>query len=198
MYDAAVTPEHVLLAPLQTPDNRAEEQGMLAGSLFPAQWMGAIALGGLRGDVATETSAVESEPAVVAPYSELRTELEGTGLQANHLNQDAAFRDLIPRDEGLANALEGNAFTDIGSPHYEFHSSLESFWAPYRKGGEFLGSRPTNAQYDSALLDALGRAGYTPSQAAIVARQAAAQRACYGLGPTDFVPRIPGRLPQKY
>jgi len=31
-----------------------------------------------------------------------------TGYNANHLNQDAAYRDVIPYNEGLANPLQGN------------------------------------------------------------------------------------------
>ncbi|NHB59580.1 hypothetical protein G9F32_16420 [Acinetobacter sp. 194] len=34
--------------------------------------------------------------------------------QSHHLNQDSAFRDVIPREDGAAIKLAGNAFCDIG------------------------------------------------------------------------------------
>lgn len=132
----------------------------------------------------------------VGSYKDMTAELKGTGEQAHHLNQDAAFRDIIPRDEGLAVGMRGNAFKDVGSPHYEVHSSLESFWQPYRKGGDLFGSLPTNAQYGTAVEQALMQSGYSASEAARVAAEAAAQRTGYGLLPSAPVPRIPGRLPQ--
>lgn len=142
------------------------------------------------------TVTADSEAIKMGAYGKLTGELKGTGLQANHLNQNAAFRDIIPHDEGLANAMRGNAFTETGSPHYEFHSSLEEFWSPYRKGGDLFGKVPTNDQYGIALERALAQSGYTLSEASSVAGRAAAQRASYGLQPTAAVPRIPGRLNQ--
>jgi hypothetical protein len=61
-------------------------------------------------------------------YGALAQELSGSGLQASHLNQNAAFRAVIPQEEGIAVGMRGNTFTAVGSPHYEFHSSLERFW----------------------------------------------------------------------
>ncbi|MDW8196010.1 MAG: hypothetical protein RMJ56_00250, partial [Gemmataceae bacterium] len=132
-----------------------------------------------------------------AGYGVLKSELEGTGLQANHLNQNAAFRGVIPENEGLAVALRGNAITDVSSPHYNFHRSLEQFWDQYRPDGALFNTRPTNAQYGQALQRALEADGFSPAQAADLAAQAAGQRAAYGLSETGLVPRIPGRLNQK-
>jgi hypothetical protein len=131
------------------------------------------------------------------PYGTLTEELKGTGLQANHLNQNAAFKEIIPEADGLALGMKGDALREVGSPHYEFHASLEQFWRPYRKGGELWGKMPTNAQYGDALEEALIRGGYTRRQAAQIAERAAAHRAAYGLEPSAEVPRIPNRLPQK-
>lgn len=142
----------------------------------------------LRGD----TEAIRT-----GPYGTLTEELKGTGLQANHLNQNAAFKEIIPELDGIALGMKGDALRDVGSPHYEFHASLERFWSPYRKGGELFGTKPTNAQYGAALEEALIRGGYTRAQAAQVAERAAAHRAAYGLAPSAQVPRVPNRLPQK-
>lgn len=129
-------------------------------------------------------------------YKELRKKLKGTSEQANHMNQDAAFRDVIPSDEGIANALKGNAFKDAGSPHYEFHKSLEGFWDQYRRGGALEGGVPTIGEYDSALRQALGASGYSSTEVDGLARLAAENRAAYGLNADDVVPRIPGRINQ--
>ena len=130
------------------------------------------------------------------PYGTVAGELNGTGLQANHLNQNAAYGKVIPKDQGLTVGMRGNAFRDVGSPHYQFHGSMEEFWSPYRNGGTSYGIRPTNAQYGAATEQALIKSGYTPAQAANLAEQAAAQRAAYGLSPSAPVPVIPARLPQ--
>jgi len=129
------------------------------------------------------------------PYGELTGTLLD-GFQANHLNQDAAFSSIIPRDEGLAVALEGNAFTDVGTPHYDFHQSLEEFWEQYRTGN-LSGTRPTSGDYGQALQQALEAAGYSSDEASILGAQAAAQRAASGLTDTDLIPRVPGRINQR-
>ena len=141
---------------------------------------------------------------VVAPrtprtgrYGDMVDELRGTGQQANHLNQNATYRGIIPEEDGLSHALRGNAFTEPGTPHFEFHWSLEGFWNQYRRGGASFGSSPTNAQYGQALRQALEAAGLSPAEAAELAAQAARQRAAFGLLDDAFVPRIPGRLPQR-
>jgi RHS repeat-associated protein len=131
-----------------------------------------------------------------AGYKTLAGELEGTGLQANHLNQNAVFRDIIPEAEGLSVGMRGNAFTEVGSPHYEFHRALEGFWNLFRKGGARFGQTPTNAEYSQALEQALRAGGLSAEEAANLAAQAARQRAAYGLAPNAQVPRIPGRMGQ--
>jgi RHS repeat-associated protein len=118
------------------------------------------------------------------------------GFQANHLNQNAAYQSVIPTDEGLAAGAQGNAFTQPGTPHYDFHQSLEQFWDQYRVGGDLYGSTPTNAQYGQALQQALQASGLSSSEASYLADQAAAQRTAYGLSDTAPVPRIPGRINQ--
>jgi hypothetical protein len=92
--------------------------------------------------------------------------------------------------------MRGNAFTEIGSPHYEFHSSLESFWQPYRKGGDMFGSYPTNAQYGEAVTNALRFSGLSETEAVRLSELASQNRQAYGLLENQQVPRIPGRLPQ--
>jgi hypothetical protein len=119
------------------------------------------------------------------------------GEQANHLNQDAAFRDVIPQNEGAAVPLRGNAFTEVGSPHYEFHRSLEGFWNQFRPGGARAGETPTCGEYGAALNRAMRAAGASEAEASAAVQAARANREQFGLTEADPVPRIPGRLGQK-
>jgi hypothetical protein len=130
-------------------------------------------------------------------YGDIKDELRGTGHQANHLNQNAAYKPIIHQDEGLSHHLSGDAFTQPGTPHFEFHRSLEGFWNQYRPNGSLFGQRPTNAQYGLALRQALEAAGLSTVQAAELAAQAAIQRRALGLLDDALVPRIPRRLPQR-
>ena len=117
--------------------------------------------------------------------------------QAHHLSQDAAFRDVIPTKDGLCVELEGNAFVDIGSGHYEAHKSMEAFWNQYRKGGDLYGEFPTIGTYNSALYNSLKAGGLNNKDAAYAVRRAYGQQMSYGLSNIDLVPRIPGRINQR-
>jgi len=147
--------------------------------------------------------ALSSNPLVSprpAPPMGAYGDLSGTlprGMQANHLNQNAAYRSVIPSDQGTAMGLYGDAFRQPGTQHFSFHGSLESFWRPYRMGGGRFGSRPTNAQYSDALRGALRAAMLPEEDVALGVADAARQRAAFGLRPDDPVPNIPRRLPQK-
>ena len=84
------------------------------------------------------------------------------GQQSHHLNQDAAFRSKIPREEGAAIKLKGNAFRDIGSDHYNVHKELEKFWDQYRRGGSKFGQVPTIGEYNKALENSLKQTSMSP------------------------------------
>lgn len=92
--------------------------------------------------------------------------------------------------------LEGNAFTQPGTPHYDAHTSMESFWNQFRRDGERYGEMPTNLEYSKGLLDSLRNAGYSTEEALDLTRQAIKQRVEYGLYGGESVPRIPGRINQ--
>ncbi|BBK76115.1 hypothetical protein [Clostridium butyricum] len=86
----------------------------------------------------------------------------------------------------MAIKLEGNIFTDIGSPHYNAHKSMEGFWSKYRKGGDLYGSQPQIVEYNKALYEAL--------QSIQAMREAVKQQLDYGLTSKMNVPRVPGRI----
>lgn len=140
------------------------------------------------------------------PYASFSTEKVGAtfgtslleeGFQANHLNQDAAFRALIPRDQGVAVGLFGDAFSQPGTPHYEFHRSLEGFWDQFRKGGRRFGDIPTNGQYGQAVENALRAAGVPPEEVKRLSSLAAEQRLAFGLRADAKIPRVPCRFGPK-
>ena len=134
----------------------------------------------------------------VDSYKAMKKDPNVTG-QVHHLSQNAVFHDNIPREEGGCVELSGNAFSDIGSGHYEAHSSLESFWNKYRKGGELQGTIPTIGEYNRAVYDSLISTNvFTPQEAAdAVVQMYQQQRLTGGLINWDNVPRIPNRMGQR-
>ena len=152
-----------------------------------------------------ETSAGESgrgesgdSPGIkVASYNNMRNDPNVTG-QSHHLSQNAVFKNAIPQGDGLCVELNGNAFSEIGSPHYEAHNSLERFWNQYRPGGGLYREYPTIGEYNRAVYDSLlSTDKFTPQEAAYAVRKAYEQQRSVGFMNSDFVPRIPGKLPQK-
>jgi RHS repeat-associated protein len=132
---------------------------------------------------------------VVDEYGILKKDTSIPG-QAHHLNQDAAYRDVIPTNKGMSTKLEGNAFSEVGSPHYNAHESLEQFWNQYRRGGAKYGEVPTNLEYSKAMVDSLKDAGYTQQEAMQIAAKAIEQRVEHGLLGGMPVPRIPSKINQ--
>ncbi|MFL6546540.1 MAG: RHS repeat-associated core domain-containing protein, partial [Candidatus Udaeobacter sp.] len=162
---------------------------------------------GTRATASSLVEGIESTTSTLRPLQSSRAnitaqpyaDLSGTlpdGVQANHLNQNAAFRSIIPKEEGLSVGMEGNAFTESGTPHYNFHKSMEGFWEEYRTG-PLRGTKPTSAEYGQAVERSLEAGGFSPAEASSLEAQAARQRAAAGLAPGDPVPRIPGRINQK-
>lgn len=96
----------------------------------------------------------------------------------------------------MAVKLEGNAFTEPGTPHYETHSYMESFWNQYRRGGINAGKMPTNLEYSNAMLKAVKKSGLNHSQAMQIMKEAIKQRVDYGLLGGMEVPRLPGKINQ--
>ncbi|EDM35112.1 Rhs family protein [Pedobacter sp. BAL39] len=127
-------------------------------------------------------------------HSILKDDKEGG--QSHHLNQDAAFRDVIPRNKGAAIKLEGDAFREVGSNHYNAHASLEQFWDQYRVGGENFGLEPSIDEYNAALQRSLESTTLTPDQIDSAMLKAKLNQLEYGLNGTDNVPRIPGKINQ--
>ncbi|HUG66750.1 MAG TPA: polymorphic toxin-type HINT domain-containing protein, partial [Pirellulaceae bacterium] len=139
--------------------------------------------------------AGSADDMVIDSYGVLRRRSDIPG-QAHHLNQDAAFRQRIAQRDGVSVKLEGNAFTDVGMPHYNAHESMESFWDIYRRGGMDAGNLPTNTQYNRALYNGLQESGLSPAEALRAVRAAKAQQLGAGLRGSDLVPRLPGRINQ--
>ena len=133
----------------------------------------------------------------VDSYDNMRNDSNVTG-QAHHLSQNAVFKNAISQGDGLCVELNGNAFSEIGSPHYEVHRSLERFWNQYRKGGDLYREYPTIGEYNRAVYNSLLSTNkFTPQEAAYAVRRAYGQQRSAGFTNSDFVPRIPGKLPQK-
>lgn len=114
--------------------------------------------------------------------------------QSHHLNQNAAFEDVIPQNEAIAIKLEGNAFTDYGSSHQNSHKSLEEFWNRYRRGGEFEDLTPTVGEYNVALKESMKVAGFSENDSELIVEIARQQQELYGFTEVSEVPKIPGKI----
>ncbi|HEM6907243.1 hypothetical protein [Providencia stuartii] len=139
-------------------------------------------------------TATNKDDAILGPHGILKN--DSRPGQSHHLNQDAAYRDVIPTNKGAAIKLEGNAFTEPNTPHYNAHNSLETFWNDYRRGGALYGELPTNLQYTLALKHSLQSAGLTARQITQAVRSSIQNRLQFGLLGGQNVPRIPGRINQ--
>lgn len=129
------------------------------------------------------------------PYREMKARTDIPG-QAHHLNQDSIYRERIPRADAVTVKLEGNAFTEPGTPHYIVHQAQEEFLNQFRRGGVRFGDPPTNLEMTRSVVDALRRAGYTEEQSMALARSAIHDRVKYSLLGGEQVPRIPSRINQ--
>ncbi|HFS5770119.1 TPA: RHS repeat domain-containing protein [Providencia rettgeri] len=154
----------------------------------PTGWVDPFGLAGCP------TKGTSNDDAILGPHGTLKN--DSRPGQSHHLNQDAAYRDVIPTNKGAAIKLEGNAFTEPGTPHYNVHNSLETFWNDYRRGGALYGELPTNLQYTLALKHSLQSAGLTARQVTQAVRSSIQNRLQYGLLGGQNVPRIPGRINQ--
>ncbi|MGC3997733.1 MAG: LysM peptidoglycan-binding domain-containing protein [Anaeromyxobacter sp.] len=126
---------------------------------------------------------------IVRPYRQFRGRLE-EGSNANHLNQTAAYGEVIPREEGLAYPVRGNP-NRPGSEHSIFHRVLNAFFAQFKKGGSRVGERPTDAEYNRGLYEALRASGQSAARARSLAERAMKELESRGRVPSDLVPRLP-------
>lgn len=131
-------------------------------------------------------TADSADTLVIDAYNTLSKNAQIPG-QAHHLNQAAAFGDVIQRSTGQSIKLEGNILTDAGAPHTLAHQSLELFWNQFRGGA----SVPTNLHYSRALQDSLRAAGLSDTQVQQAVRAATRERVQNGLLGGMEVPRVP-------
>jgi len=111
------------------------------------------------------------------------------GLQAHHLNQNAAFKSVISRNDGISVVLYGNICDQKDSPHSRFHQATEAFWNHYREGGDRFEEPIKVSDYLDAVQAALRDCGFSLAEARGLRKLAAAQ-----LGTLTLVPRLPGTI----
>jgi hypothetical protein len=166
----------------------------LKGAGLAAGVGGRFAGEGLAGLTAQEARALaESGQLITGPYGSVSGRLP-SGWQAHHVNQNAVFRDIVPRKSGFSVGLRGNIFSEPGTPHYDFHRSMEDFWDQVRKGGSRRNETPTIAEYHQAAQRAFVAAGLPPEQASGLVAQAARDLTNRGVSLSAEVPRIPGGI----
>jgi hypothetical protein len=150
-------------------------------------------LGVFRGALSA-TDAMYTRTPAAGPFGRIARTVDG--YQAHHLNQDAVYRDSIPYRSGQSILLKGSVVNDAGSPHFQAHASLETWWDNYREDGPLAGQRPTNAQYGNAARQSLVDAGMSPADADAYTEVGRQQRLAHGLRDNALVPRVPGPINQ--
>ncbi|WP_449165336.1 hypothetical protein [Streptococcus suis] len=134
-------------------------------------------------------------------YRSMSKSLRGTDYQAHHVNQAAMMKKTVPNysySDGVAVPLVGNIRTDVGSPHYNAHATMEAFYDQYRRGGDKFGDIPTVGDYNVATKASLRNVGVPSQQVDSIMTAVEAEQRYYGLtDKSDIV--IPGRisLPRK-
>ncbi len=156
---------------------------------------GSSGVGNSSGNGASGRSKGSSNTIKVDEYGKLKNDKTVPG-QAHHLNQNAAYGDVVPSKNGISIKLEGNAFTQPGTQHYNVHNTMEKFWNQFRRGGDRYGEIPTNLEYSKAVYDSMKEIGFTKQEALDITRNSIKQRVEYGLLGGEPVPRIPGRINQ--
>ncbi|HEM2824659.1 hypothetical protein HO419_10880 [Streptococcus suis] len=134
-------------------------------------------------------------------YRSMSKSLRGTDYQAHHVNQAAMMKKTVPNysySDGVTVPLVGNIRTDVGSPHYNAHATLEEFYDQYRRGGEKYRTYPTVGEYNDANASALRVAGLNDAQVNEIMSAAKSEQRYYGLNDSSYI-SIPRRiyLPQK-
>ena len=160
-----------------------------AGTLFFPE--GRVARAAEFGLGAAERATAEAFPELIAgKFADLEGKLP-PGWQRNHINQDGVFGEIVPYDEAFTVGMKGNILTEPGSPHYNFHRSLEDFWNQFRSKGNRRDELPTIAEYHQAAEQALMAGGFSPDQASYLVKQAANDITSRGVSLSAKVPKMP-------
>jgi hypothetical protein len=128
----------------------------------------------------------------IGTKKQLSKVLAGTGWQANHLNQAAAFTH-IPYEEGVSVAMQSGT-ANKGGMHWKFHDVLEAFWRTARSAGR---KTVSNAEYQKAMREGLEAAGFEASEVEALAKLAEESRVSfkYHDGPGGLLPEVPAAIP---
>jgi hypothetical protein len=114
--------------------------------------------------------------------------LNQAAVYSTENKRDAVKNGLIPYDLGFAVSLNN-------AQHKKLHESLEKWWNQYREDGPRFGTRPTNAEYGMAHLQAMLDAGLCAPHANLLFFLGLNERKLYGLQEFDPVPLIPKKIP---
>lgn len=129
-------------------------------------------------DIESKTNEPEHDIVVDSYYKMTHDpELKKIPGQANHTNQNAVYKQIVPTSRASCVKLEGDVFKEPGSQHYKFHSSLENWWDQYRDGGDKYPDLPTDYEYENAVEQAYIDSGVKPIDARYAVQRASEQLA---------------------
>lgn len=135
----------------------------------------------------------EKYPVVVGPYAEVKQINKQLGLpntQAHHIAQNAIYGETVPKQQGIAISLRGNALTEFQSPHNDVHRIGEQIIDIYRRGG----TAPTNEKMYEIYAGELQAAGLNENIIEHAVYQVIQQHMEYGILPGDTIQKMPRKI----
>lgn len=135
----------------------------------------------------------EKYPVVVGPYAEVKQINKQLGLpntQAHHIAQNAIYGETVPKQQGIAISLRGNALTEFQSPHNDVHRIGEQIIDTYRRGG----TAPTNEKMYEIYAGELQAAGLNENIIEHAVYQVIQQHMEYGILPGDTIQKMPRKI----
>ena len=132
-------------------------------------------------------------PIVVGPYSEVKQINKQLGLpntQAHHIAQNAIYGKTVPKQQGVAVSLRGNALTEFQSPHNDVHRIGEQIIDTYREDG----TTPTNEKMYEIYVGELQASGLNENIIEHAVYQVIQQHMEYGILPGDAIQKMPRKI----
>ena len=132
-------------------------------------------------------------PVVVGPYAEVKRINKQLGLpntQAHHVAQNAIYGKTVPKQQGVAVSLRGNAFTEFQSPHNDAHRIGEQIIDTYREDG----TTPTNKKMYEIYVSELQAAGLNSNVIDFIMYEVIQQHMEYGILPGDAIKKMPRKI----
>ncbi len=132
----------------------------------------------------------------VASYDDTRQfnrESGVPGMQAHHIAQNAIYRKMVPKSQGIAATVSGDVFRNPDSQHARLHDFYDNELEKLLAGS----GAPRNKEALEIFAHGMQNAGYSPIVIEYAIEQVICQWGVYGVKLDDPIPHIPRRTNYK-